>query len=501
MKKILWIDDEIYTLKSLIVLLERLNYSVLKANSGIEGYEVVKKEKVDLVLLDEIMPGMDGITVLKKIKKEFPTLPVIMITKSEDEEIINTAYAYGADDYLVKPLNPKQLLSTCKRILEKEKLVKGVIPEDYTLFSQQIRSKIVEEQNLLEWCSIYRSLIEWEGKLDKVKELKELHQNLIKECESEFAKLVIENYLDWIYSVNEEIVFSPELIEKIVLPYVESYRKVYLFILDCLSLRQWLGIKPAIESIAKVEERFYCSILPSATPFSRNAIYSGLYPYDISRLYPRFWGIEENKYEEELFQLLLKKLKIPGGYIKIRNLGEELTLRKNLTHLKDKKIISIVINFLDYLVHAKKESQVIEELIPDISSLSSLTRLWFLRSYIYEEIKKIVNDGDLIIITTDHGCILAEKPSVIYGSRTISTHLRYKYGPSLRCNLHHALVIEKPSEYKLPHQMKYAIAKEDYYFIYPTHIQEYTKEFKSTFQHGGISMQEMILPCAIVIPP
>lgn len=503
MKRILWIDDEILLLRPLIILLQNHGYAVIGVTSGDEGYELLKKESFDLVLLDEIMPGRDGISTLKLIRELNPAIPVVMVTKSEEEIIIDKAYISGADDFLVKPLIPNQLISTCKRFLEKEDLIRSEIPEDYTKFYQQMREKIGQVVSFKEWCSIYMELSRWNMKIGQTQEIWGLHLQLFEESEIEFSRFIEANYMNWIHGKGtggDTPILSPQVVPEFVIPHTVENKQVYLIILDCLRLDQWLSIKKLLLPLYKVEENFYCSILPSATPFARNAIYSGLYPAEIATKYHHFWHPEENKYEKELFDLHLRKFNLHGGYVKVRNLGEEISLKKTLTKFKSAPIISIVVNFLDYLVHAKRESQVVEELIPDESGLWLLTEIWFSRSHIYELLKELANQDSPIVLTTDHGAILARKPTTIYGSKTMSHNLRYKYGPALRCDSKHALFILNPEDYKLPNDTRYGIAKEDYYFIYPTHPQEYTKEYRFTFQHGGISMQEMILPCITLFP-
>lgn len=499
MRRILWIDDEIKILKPLILLLQNHGYGVTGVTSGDEGCELLKKESFDLILLDEIMPGRDGISTLKSIREINPNILVVMITKSEEEVMIDKAYTSGVDDFLVKPLNPNQLLSTCKRLFEREALIRSEIPEDYTNFYQKVRQRIEQNPDFKAWQSIYMEIARWSLKVAQDQEMWKFHSELSQQCEIEFSKFVEANYLNWIHG-DEGPVLSPQVIPEFVIPYVLQNKRVYLIILDCLRLDQWLSIRKLLEPLYKIKEELYFSILPSATPFARNAIYSGLYPAEIANKYPQYWHPEENKYEKELLEFHLHKFNLQAGYIKIRNLGEELSLRKNIAKFKSEQIVSIVVNFLDYLVHAKHESQVIDELVPDERGLCLLTEMWFSRSYIYELLKEIANQETPIILTTDHGSILSRRPTTIYGSKVMSQNLRYKYGPALRCDPKHALFIVNPQEYNLPNNTRYGIAKEDFYFIYPTHPQEYTKEYKLTFQHGGISMQEMILPCVTLLP-
>jgi CheY-like chemotaxis protein len=499
MKHILWIDDEIQILKPLVLLLNNHGYEVSGATSGDEGCELLEKGDFDLVLLDEIMPGKDGIRTLKSIREFNSDIPVVMITKSEDEAMIDKAYTSGVDDFLVKPLIPNQLISTCKRLLERENLIRQEIPEDYTRFYQEIQQKLGQRPNSQEWCSIYVKLTRWGSRIALDQEVWGLHSQLLQECEIEFSRFVGENYVRWTHESSGPKL-SVDVIPEFVVPHTFNHKKVYLLTLDCLRLDQWYAIRKFLEPLYKIKEQQYFSILPSATPFARNAMHSGLHPAELAKQYPQFWDPESNRYEKELLELQLRKFNLRGGYLKVRNLGEEMNLRKNLTRFKSEQVVSVVVNFLDYLVHAKRESQVIEELAPDERGLCSLTELWFSRSHVYEWLKEVAEQRIPVILTTDHGSILARKPTIVHGSKKISQNLRYKYGPALRCDPRHALFISNPEDYMLPGTVRYGIAKEDYYFIYPTHPQEYAREYKYTFQHGGISMQELIIPCISLLP-
>lgn len=499
MKHVLWIDDEISLLKPLILLLKEYNYEVTGVSNGEDGCTLLEQRTFDLILLDEIMPGKDGLATLKIIKEINPNIPVVMITKSEEEAMIDKAYTRGVQDFLVKPLKPQQLISTCKRILEREDLMRREFPQDFTEFYQEVTQKISQKLDWQDWGSTYLDLARWGPKIANESEIAGLYTELIQECEKEFAKFIETNYLHWLHESGGPVL-SIDLFAHTVIPYIQENQRVYFIILDCLRFDQWITIRPFLEQYYKVKEDFYYSIIPSATPFARNAIYSGLYPIEIAQQHPRHWSPEENKYERELFDLQLKHFGVEGGYIKVKNLDEELNLRKNILQYKDKKVISIVVNFLDYLAHAKRGSFVLEELAPDEEGLRSLTKLWFSRSHLYEILKEISQAGNPIIFTTDHGSILTKRATIIYGGKVLSRNLRYKYGPALRCDKKHNLYIENPQDYKLPGDVRYGIAKEDFYFIYPTHPQKYAKEYRHTFQHGGISMQEMILPCITLLP-
>lgn len=500
-KKILWIDDEIESLKSLILLLKGQDYLVTGVSNGEAGCDLLQKEHYDLVLLDEIMPGKDGLETLAEIRKFNLNIPVVMVTKSEESALVDKAYIRGADDFLIKPLNPNQLLATCKRVFERDLLVQKGIPEEYSKFYSQTTQRINSGLDWKKWIALYLDLSRWSIKVGRNPEVKDLHTELIHECEVAFSKFVELNYVYWLKGDSNSPIFSPQITKQFVLPLTSENQRAYLFILDCMRVDQWLLIRQFIEEFFKVEENFYYSILPSATPFARNAIFSGQFPKDIAEKYPEWWESETNKYEAELLEAQLQRMGLQSHYIRVKNREDELNLPKNLIQTpRETKVVAVVVNFLDYLVHAKYESMVVDELVPDMEALRSLTTFWFSRSYVYEALKNLSRERAKIIFTTDHGALYARKPALIYGSKVISRNLRYKYGPALRCSPKEAIFIENPADYKLPGNVRYGIAKEDYYFIYPTHPQEYTKEYRYTFQHGGVSMQEMILPCITLSP-
>jgi DNA-binding response OmpR family regulator len=503
MKRILWVDDEIELLRPFILLLEERGYSVTGIHTGDDAIQLLKKFPLDLILLDEIMPGKDGLATLREIREINEDIPVVMVTKSEEEELIDKVYAKLATDYLAKPIKFQQLISTVKRILEREEMVKRHISEDYSGFYNQVNGRIQEELNVQDWVRVYLDLVRWSIRLDNIGDetFKETHEELIMLAEREFARFVEERYTEWVELGGVDL--SVNIVEKYVIPIIEREKKVYFVILDCMRYDQWLLIKPFLEKYYRIEEHQYFSILPTATPFARNSIFSGLYPSDISQLYPRLWDPEQNRFEKELLSMQTERIRTMKSpvYIKVRNVNEAKLLRGKLLAFKKARFVSIVINFLDILIHQRMQSEVIEEVLPEQGSLRNLSRLWFKESHIYHAMKEISKGRATIILTTDHGSLIARKPTLIHGGKVISKNLRYKYGPVVRANPRHCMFITEPRKYGLPDDgLRYAIAKEDYYFIYSSHPEQYEREYKNTFQHGGISMQEMILPIAILTP-
>jgi len=497
MNRILWIDDEIELLKPHILLLENRGYSVTPLAVGDDAIPLLKEQKFDLILLDEIMPGKDGLAILKEIRELGIDSPVVIATKSEDEKLIDKAYERAAHDFLIKPIKFSQLLSTVKRILEREKILKSGIPQEYTAFYNKVQNIIMQAPDWKDWMSIYLDLTKWDITLEE-DELKNLNRELVSTCEREFSRFIEDEYSRWIED-DKRPTLSPDIVKSFLLPKAMEKERVYFIILDCLKLDQWFSIKSLLDEFYEIEEHYYYSIIPSATPYSRNSIYAGLFPSEIASRYPNYWDPETNKFEYELLTNQLRSTKFDKdiNHIRVMNLQDAELLRKRITGTKG--IISIVINFLDFVAHLRKEAEVIHEVAPDEEGLRSLTQLWFSKSYLFELLKELSSDDISIILTTDHGSIFAKRPTIIHGGKSLSRNLRYKYGPALRCDSKHAIFINEPNDYMLPGKgIRYGIAKENYYFIYPTHPHEYEREYKYTFQHGGVSMQEMILPCAIL---
>ena len=499
---ILWIDDEIDILKPLIMLLKDKGYNITGVSSGDDGVSLLKKFPFDLILLDEIMPGKDGLASLRDIRAVDINIPVVMITKSEDEELIEKAYSSKATDYLVKPIKAQQLISTVKRILERKDIIKRKQPEEYAKFYSDINNKIFTQIGIDEWISIYLDIIKWNMELYKFgdEEFRKTHKDLLWTAERQFAKFIESEYPNWLLKGTGPDL-SPDIIRKYVMPRIPKHKRIYFILLDCMRFDQWLSIKPILQQDFNIEEHKYISILPSATPYARNSIFAGVFPDEIAYRFQRFWDPEENKYERDLLAIQVEEIKNMKGpvYFKIRNIYEAETLEERARTYRKARFVSIVVNYLDILIHQRMQSQVIEEILPNEDSLREFTKLWFANSHIYRLIKELKNIKATIIITTDHGAIITRKPTLIEGGKTISRNLRYKYGPVIKANKRHCIYIENPERFRLPDRgFKYAIAKEDYYFIYPSNPQKYEAEYKFTFQHGGTSMQEQILPIAIL---
>jgi len=510
-KRILWVDDEIELLRSHVYLLEGRGYEVATATNGDDAVSLLKSESYDLILLDQMMPGMDGISTLAELRRVDLNVPIVMITKSEEETLMDEAFGKDVADFLVKPINPRQLISMCKRILEKRDMIEKRMPQDYASEFSRISRMRRENPDWRDWIDIYQGLCEWDIWIDRFKEegLAKTHADQKKDCNSEFCKYVCSEYGSWV-SGEDGPTLSPRIFEQHVFPRLRKNRRVVFVLLDCMRLDQYLSIEPLLKERFSIRRDYCYSIIPTATPYARNAIFSGLFPIEMSSQHPELWGIKEegshNKYEREFTGLAVKKQMARSPtleYVKILNVADAEKLQKNLPRLLDNQLLCIVVNFVDILTHYRSESTVVREMTADEDALRSFAHTWFARSPIHDVLTRISTEDVDIILTSDHGSIQTGRPCTIYGGREISSNLRYKFGNSIRCDEKQALIIKNPPDYMLPTDnpnKRYCIAREDYYFVYPTHYQRYVRQYRGTFQHGGISMEEMILPISILTP-
>lgn len=507
-KKILWVDDEIELLRPHIIFLEQRGYDITPVPNAEDAISLIHTTSYDLILLDEMLNGMDGLTALTKIKDINPSLPVIMITKSEEEMIMEEAIGNKIDDYLIKPVNPSQILSSCKKILDSKKFEIDRASRDYVQQLSQISARLMSPLDAQGWIDLYVKLTDWEVQLDRYSGLG-LRQTLLdqkRECNVEFGKFIERNYQDWLAS-EKRPVLSTDLIAKQVLPLLEKNESVIFIIMDNLRLDQWLAMESLLYPFYRITKDYYFSILPTATPYSRNAIFSGLFPYELSQQYNEIWlkaeedETSQNRYEHQLLEYQMDHLKMKLNpslkYLKILDVNEAKNLYKNIAAYANVPLLAIVLNFIDFLAHSRSDSEVLKEIAPDEAAFRSLTRSWFEHSNFLKILKKLAASGNSIIISSDHGSIRSLRGARVIGDRETSTNLRYKFGKSLKCDPKHAIDIKNPMDFKLPRRginTNYLIAKEDFYFVYPTSYHHYLSYYKDSFQHGGVSMEEMILP-------
>lgn len=512
-KKILWVDDEIELLRSHIIFLFEKGYEVDTVTNGTDATSMVKENEYDLIFLDEMMPGMGGLETLSRIKEINPNIPVVMITKSEEESLMEEAIGGKIRDYLTKPVNPSQVLLVCKKILEGKKLSGQFAAKDYLHHFNEISRSLLNNMDYAEWIEVYLKLVNWEMELDAHPEIG-LHQTLNdqkKECNQEFAKFVEKNYQKWINSPGD--IDTPKLTPQITDDYVlkplqNSDKSIFYFVIDCLRLDQWLIMEKHLVDYYKIEKEYYYSILPTATPYARNALFAGMYPSDIEKYYPQLWSSGDddersmNKYEKELLQLMIdrKRMKLRNElkYIKIIDPDVGRNFEQNIMSYQNNQLTAVVVNFLDMIAHGRSDSEILKEIAPDEAAYRSLTNSWFTHSSLLSTLKAISRMKNVkVVITTDHGSIRSLRGAKVLGDREASTNLRFKYGRNLKAEDKHAIYIKNPADYKLPKRgvtINYIIAKEDYYFVYPTDYHKFLTYYKDTFQHGGISMEEMILP-------
>ncbi|NLI98319.1 bifunctional response regulator/alkaline phosphatase family protein [bacterium] len=502
--RILWIDDEIALLKPHIYGLNERGYEVETAANGPDGLELLKKKDFDLVLLDEIMPGMDGIETLTAIRAESEDILVAIVTKSEEEELVDSAFGKLADDFIIKPISPTQLGSVIKRLLERKKLVKDNMSREYTQEMASTDMPATWEQ----WVEAYRRDVRWELRFKRFGDegLRVLGDEQRDQMRREFSLFIERNYPGWIKG-EAGPTLSPAVLSKYILPILKSGREVVFFLFDSMRLDQFQVLLPFFKEYFDTKVEYTCSILPTATPYARNALFAGLYPQEIAERYPSYWVWDQkgqNRYEEELLRELLKRERTPASTLYLKNQRSQDAARDADTLIsRNEKLKIFILNFLDALIHSVKPNTLLEEMVPSDYALVDMTRGWFANSIFPNLIETLSERGVAVVLTTDHGFLRVEHPTIIKGGREISANLRYKYGPALTVDPKDAVNLSDPRVYKLPgfsRQTNFVIAKRDSYFIYPTKPKEYEAQYKHTLQHGGISPEEMILPLGIFTP-
>jgi len=520
--RILWVDDEIDLLKPHVIFLEAKGYDVSTTNNGDDALSLIEKEVFDLIFLDENMPGLSGLETLGQIKNVRPNLPVVMVTKSEEEDLMDDAIGGKISDYLIKPVNPKQILLSIKKNIDTERLVSEKTTSGYQQEFRNIGMLIGDNLDYQEWIEIYKKLVYWEMELGNSEDegMDEIIKMQKTEANSQFGKYIQSNYLNWLNSGAEERpLMSHTLMKEKVAPLVNNEEDCVFFVLiDNLRYDQWKKIQPAISSILRVEEEeVYYSILPTATQYSRNAIFAGLMPSEIEKKFPGLWKNDtdeggKNQHEESFLQEQFKRYGKGGkiSYTKITNLNSGKKLVDDIPNMMLNQLNVIVYNFVDMLSHARTDMEVIKELASDESAYRSLTLSWFEHSPLLNALKRIVtmagnepNKNVKLVITTDHGTIRVKDPSKLIGDKNTTTNLRYKQGRSLSYESKDVFAIGNPEEAFLPKiniSSRYVFAKEDHYFVYPNNYNYFMNFYKNTFQHGGVSMEEMLIPIITLSP-
>ena len=501
---LLWVDDEIEQLRAHLLFLEKKGYEVVTVSNGTDAIDQCQERSFDLVLLDEQMPGLSGLETLQRIKQLQPALPVVMVTKSEEENIMEQAIGQQIADYLIKPVNPNQILLTLKKNIHRREIVTEVTQSQYQQNFQQIAMQIMDCQTWQDWTEVYRRLVHWELQLSSTdSSMTEMLQMQKEEANLGFAKFVKKNYMAWVDGKGAPLM-SHRVFKERVFPLLNAGQKVFLVVLDNFRYDQWRMLAHELGDQFDIDEDLYCSILPTATQYARNAIFSGLMPDQIARMFPDLWVDEDeeegkNLNEAPLIQTQIERYRRHDtfSYHKVNNSQDADRLMQQLNQLKKNDLNVVVFNFIDMLSHARTESRMVRELANNESAYRSITLSWFRHSVIADFFRQLAQTDYKVIVTTDHGSIRCTKPVKIVGDRNTNTNLRYKLGKNLSYNDKDVFVIREPQKAQLPApnlSTSYVFATGDAFFAYPNNYNYYVSYYRDTFQHGGISMEEMIIP-------
>lgn len=512
--RILWTDDEIEVLKPHIIFLREKGYEIDTCSNGTDTLDLIKQNSYDLLFLDENMPGLSGIETLKLIREIRTDIPVVMVTKSEEEDLMETAIGAEIADYLIKPVKPKQILLAIKKILDQRRIIAEKTTSGYQQDFSRISSLISSASSCEEWADLYRKIIFWESELERSPDtgMDEILKTQETEANNAFTRFVMNNYLNWMKPENTtKPVLSPALFPKKIFPHIKDNKPLFFILIDNMRYDQWRTISAELNRMYRiVDEDFYFSILPTATQFSRNSIFAGLMPAKIAENMPSLWVNDDeeegkNSYEEEFFkkQLSNKGLRYKWTYTKISSGPEGKRVNDRFRQLLDNDLNILVYNFVDMLSHARTEVDVIRDLASDERAYRSLTRSWFIHSPLYDLLKLISTHPVRVVFSTDHGTIRVQNPVKIVGDRKTSPNLRYKMGRNLDYDPRKVFEVTSPEKAMLPKSnisSRYIFAINKDYLVYQNNYNYYSSYYKDTFQHGGISMQEVILPVALLEP-
>jgi CheY-like chemotaxis protein len=510
---ILWTDDEIDLLKPYIIFLEEKEYRVTTCTNGVDALKLVEEEDFDLIFLDENMPGLSGLETLERIKNITPSTPVVMITKSEEEDIMDEALGGKISDYLIKPVNPKQILLTIKKNIDTKRLVTQKTTSGYQSQFNQLGMQINTASSFNDWVEIYTRLVYWENEFDSsgADGMDEVLKMQKTEANKEFSRFIRGNYEDWFSGTSSDVpLISPQIFPKKVFPLLDQ-GKVVVIIIDNLRFDQWKIIEQEIGDLFRTdEESIFAGILPTSTQYARNAMFAGMMPSEIQKRYPNLWIDEsdeggKNANEEELCRLHLQRLGIKASfnYVKISNQRAGKKLVENYRDLNNYDLNVLVYNFVDMLSHSRTEMEMIRELAFNESSYRSLVNSWFQHSYLYELLKHLNEQDIKLVITTDHGAVRVNNPIKVIGDRQTSVNLRYKQGKNLNFNKKEVFEVTRPESVYLPRSnvsSSYIFAMNNDFMVYPNNYNHFVNLYRNTFQHGGISMEEMLIPISVLSP-
>ena len=502
--QLLWVDDEMELLKAHIIFLQKKGYEVTTASNGTDAIDLCQDHSFDLVLLDEQMPGLSGLETLQSIKEIAPATPVVMVTKSEEENIMEQAIGQKIADYLIKPVNPNQILLTLKKNIHRREIETEVTQSHYQQSFQQIAMQIMECQTWQDWVEVYKRLVHWELQLSSTdSQMTDMLAMQKEEANLGFAKFVKKNYLNWM-TTNDRPLLSPRVFPERIFPLLDKGEKVFLVVFDNFRYDQWRTLAQEIGDLFEIDEDLYCSILPTATQYARNAIFSGLMPKQVQQMFPDLWVDEDEEEGKNLNEGPLIGTQIERyrrhdtySYHKVNTSADADRFMQQLNTLGKNDLNVVVFNFIDMLSHARTESRMVRELANNESAYRSITLSWLRHSVIADFFRWLAQTDYRVVITTDHGSIRCTKPVKIIGDRNTNTNLRYKLGKNLAYDAKDLFVIKNPAEAQLPQpnlSTSYVFATGDAFFAYPNNYNYYVSYYKDTFQHGGISMEEMIIP-------
>ena len=503
--KLLWVDDEIELLVAHILFLQKKGYEVHTVSNGHDALDRCAEETFDLILLDENMPGLSGLETLTRIKEISPSTPVVMVTKSEEENIMEQAIGAKIADYLIKPVNPIQILSTLKKNIHQKEIVTEQTQSAYQQDFGKLGMQINDSMTLDEWTEVYKRLTYWELQLSETDSaMKEMLAMQRTEANREFSKFIRRNYMNWMENPEERPIMSPDIFKRKIFPALNQGEKVFLIVIDNFRYDQWKVLQSELSELFTCEESLYCSILPTATQYARNAIFSGLMPNIIARMFPELWVDEDSEEGKNLNEAPLIKTQFDRyrrhntfTYHKINDSTAAEKLLQQLPSLQKYDLNVVVLNFIDMLSHARTESRMVRELASNEAAYRSITLSWFRHSAVGDLFKALGATDYTIVLTTDHGSIRCYNPIKVVGDKNTNTNLRYKLGKSLTYNKKEVFEIRDPHKAGLPSpnlSTAYIFATGDDFFAYPNNYNYYVQYYKDTFQHGGVSMEEMLIP-------
>jgi len=509
--KLLWVDDEVELLKAHILFLEKKGYELDTASNATDAIDACRRETYDLILLDEMMPGLTGIEAVPIIKEIQPSTPIVMVTKSEEEDIMEQAIGSKIADYLIKPVNPNQILLTLKKNIHRQEIVAEATQSGYRQDFANLSTLIESCRTWDDWTEAYRRIVKWELDLSEADSaMREMLLQQKEEANREFAKFIRRSYMDWMASDGDRPLMSTDIFKRRVFPLLDGGSQVFLIVIDNFRFDQWKAISQDIAPLFNIEEELYSSILPTATQYARNAIFSGLMPDKIESMFPDLWVDEDseegkNLNEEPLIRTQMERHRRHDSfsYHKINDSAAAERLLERLPQLRANNLNVVVMNFIDMLSHARTESRMVRELANNESAYRSITLSWFRHSATSELLRRIAESGATIVLTTDHGSIRVARPIKIVGDRNTNTNLRYKLGRNLGYNAKEVFEIREPHKAHLPSpniSTSYVFATGSNFFAYPNNYNYYASYYRDTFQHGGVSMEEMICPLITLSP-